>query len=181
MAPLLELRNITKQFPGVLANDRVSLTIEAGQIHALLGENGAGKSTLMHILYGLSRADAGEIVLEGQPLQLHSPADAIAHGIGMIHQDFMLIPRFSVVENVVIGLQEGGPQLDLRGAALRLSDLARQYGLAVDPEARVEHLSVGVQQRVEILKLLYRQARLLRQKDSLRCCAGWRPRAMRSS
>ena len=161
MAPLLELRNITKQFPGVLADDRVSLTVEAGQIHALLGENGAGKSTLMHILYGLSRADAGEILLEGQPLQLHSPADAIAHGIGMIHQDFMLIPRFSVVENVVIGLQKDGPQLDLRSAALRLSDLARQYGLAVDPAARVEHLSVGVQQRVEILKLLYRHARLL--------------------
>ena len=161
MAPLLELRNITKQFTGVLADDCVSLTVEAGQIHALLGENGAGKSTLMHILYGLYRADEGEILLEGQPLQLHSPADAIARGIGMIHQDFMLIPRFSVVENVVIGLKEGGVRLDLHSAAVRLSELSRQYGLAIDPYERVEHLSVGVQQRVEILKLLYRHARIL--------------------
>ena len=163
MAPFLSMRNITKRFPGVLANDRVNLTVEAGEIHALLGENGAGKSTLMQILYGLYGHDEGEILVEGRPVTIRNPRDAIALGIGMIHQDFMLIPRFTVVENVVMGLDEDGPTplLDLKGAAHRLSRLSERYGLAIDPRARVEHLSVGVQQRVEILKLLYRNARLL--------------------
>ncbi|MEJ2709660.1 MAG: ABC transporter ATP-binding protein [Anaerolineales bacterium] len=163
MTPFLEMRNISKRFPGVLANDHVQLEVQAGEIHALLGENGAGKSTLMQILYGLYQRDEGEILIKGQPVSIHSPSDAIAQGIGMIHQDFMLIPRFSVVENVVMGLNEAGsgPLLDLYQAAQRLAGLSEQYGLQVDPWARVEQLSVGVQQRVEILKLLYRQAKLL--------------------
>lgn len=163
MASLLELRHITKRFPGVLANDQISLTVEAGEIHALLGENGAGKSTLMQILYGLYHRDEGEILVQGQPVEIRNPGDAIALGIGMIHQEFMLIPRFSVIENVVMGLDEPGTgfRLDLSTAAKRLQDLSRQYGLEIDPYARVENLSVGVEQRVEILKLLYRQAKLL--------------------
>ncbi len=163
MAPFLAMRDIVKQFPGVLANDHVNLIVEAGEIHALLGENGAGKSTLMQILYGLYHRNAGDILVEGKPANLQSPCDAIALGIGMIHQDFMLIPPFSVVENVVVGLaKEGrGPLLDLKAAARRLAELSDRHRLAVDPYARVEHLPVGVQQRVEILKLLYRNAKLL--------------------
>ena len=163
MAPFLEIKNVTKRFSGVVANENVSLVVEAGEIHALLGENGAGKSTLMNVLYGLYSRDEGEIFIQGRAVDIHSPSDAIAAGIGMIHQDFMLIPRFSVVENVVVGLEEenSGPLLNLNEAARRISDLSRQYGLAVDPWARVEHLSVGVEQRIEILKLLYRNARLL--------------------
>lgn len=163
MAPIVDMKNITKRFPGVLANDQANLTVEAGEIHALLGENGAGKSTLMNILYGLYQRDEGEIWVQGQQVEIRSPSDAIALGIGMIHQDFMLIPRFSVVENVVMGLDEAGsgPLLDLTSAAKRIDELSTQHGLAVDPLARVEHLSVGVEQRVEILKLLYRHAKLL--------------------
>ncbi len=163
MAPLLEMHNIVKRFPGVLANDHVNLIVEAGEIHALLGENGAGKSTLMQILYGLYLRDAGDILVEGEPANIQSPSDAIALGIGMIHQDFMLIPPFTVVENVVVGLaKEGrGPLLNLKAAAKRLAELSDRHRLAVDPYARVEHLPVGVQQRVEILKLLYRNAKLL--------------------
>jgi simple sugar transport system ATP-binding protein len=163
MAPFIELKNITKRFPGVIANDQVDLTLNAGEIHALLGENGAGKSTLMNILYGLYHRDEGEILIQGQPVDIRTPSDAIALGIGMIHQDFMLIPPFTVTENVVVGLDEAGsgPLLDLDGAALRIEALSKQHGLAVDPHARVEHLSVGVEQRVEILKLLYRNAKLL--------------------
>ena len=163
MAPIVDMKNITKRFPGVLANDQANLTVEAGEIHALLGENGAGKSTLMNILYGLYQRDEGEIWVQGQQVEIRSPSDAIALGIGMIHQDFMLIPRFSVVENVVMGLDEAGsgPRLDLTSAAKRINELSSQHGLAVDPLARVEHLSVGVEQRVEILKLLYRHAKLL--------------------
>ena len=163
MTPFLEMRNVTKQFPGVLANDRVCLDVEAGEIHALLGENGAGKSTLMQILYGLYHRDDGEILIQGEPIVIQSPSDAIAQGIGMIYQDFMLIPNFTVVENVVMGLDEPGSgiMLDLSRAARRLGDLSEQYGMQIDPWARVEDLSVGVQQRVEILKLLYRNARLL--------------------
>ena len=159
----LEMRNIIKLFPGVLANNRVNLTVEQGEIHALLGENGAGKSTLMQILYGLYERDSGDIFVRGQPVTINSPHDAIALGIGMIHQEFMLIPRLSVTENVVMGLKDNPTTflLDLKGAADRLTDLSHQHGLDVDPHARVEHLSVGVQQRVEILKLLYRNAQLL--------------------
>lgn len=163
MFPFLEMKDIVKRFPGVVANDHINLTIEEGEIHALLGENGAGKSTLMQILYGLYQRDSGEILVRGQPVEIHNPSDAIAQGIGMIHQDFMLIQPFTVVENVIVGLDEpgSGPLLDLSKASARLQALSRQHGLAVDPLARVQHLPVGVQQRVEILKLLYRNAKLL--------------------
>jgi general nucleoside transport system ATP-binding protein len=156
------MRKIVKRFPGVVANNDVDLTIEAGEIHALLGENGAGKSTLMQILYGFHSMDSGSILIDGEPVEIKSPKDAIALGIGMVHQEFMLVRRFSVVENTVLGLKEdAGPMLDLRKAARRLRSLSDQHHLAIDPYAQVQHLPIGVQQRVEILKLLYRDARLL--------------------
>jgi ABC-type uncharacterized transport system ATPase subunit len=157
----LEMKNIVKRFPGVLANNNVSLTIQAGEIHALLGENGAGKSTLMQILYGFHAMDSGEILIDGEPVRLGSPKDAIALGIGMVHQEFMLVRRFSVVENTVLGLREGGALLDLQRASEKLKELSNRHGLALDPAAEVGSLPIGVQQRVEILKLLYRDARLL--------------------
>jgi simple sugar transport system ATP-binding protein len=152
------MRKIVKRFPGVVANRDVDLTIEAGEIHALLGENGAGKSTLMQILYGFHAMDSGSILIDGKAVEIASPRDAIALGIGMVHQEFMLVTRFSVVENTVLGLKG---KLDLREAGRRLRTLSEQYHLAVDPDAQVQHLPIGVQQRVEILKLLYRDARLL--------------------
>jgi simple sugar transport system ATP-binding protein len=152
------MRKIVKRFPGVLANSDVDFEVEAGEIHALLGENGAGKSTLMQTLYGFHSMDSGEIQIDGQPVAIESPKDAIALGIGMVHQEFMLVRRFSVVENVVLGLKG---KLDLRTASQRLRSLSNQHHLAIDPEAEIEHLPIGVQQRVEILKLLYRDARLL--------------------
>ena len=162
MKHTLEMRSIVKRFPGVLANNNVNLTIQAGEIHALLGENGAGKSTLMQILYGFHSMDSGEILIDGEHVDLESPKDAIALGIGMVHQEFMLVRPFSVVENTVLGLHEGsGPLLDLQRATKRLKDLSNRHGLALDPAARVGSLPIGVQQRVEILKLLYRDARLL--------------------
>ena len=163
MPPFLEMKNITKRFPGVLANDNINFHINEGEIHALLGENGAGKSTLMQILYGLYQKDHGEILVQGNQVNISDPSGAIANGIGMIHQDFMLVPPFTVIENVVLGLADDnpGPLLDLNSAADRLKDLSKQYGLAVDPHARIEHLPVGVQQRVEILKLLYRNVKVL--------------------
>ncbi|WP_018633736.1 ABC transporter ATP-binding protein [Neomegalonema perideroedes] len=163
MTPFLSARGIVKRFPGVLANDHVDFDVNAGEIHALLGENGAGKSTLMQIVYGLYGRDAGEILIEGRPLDLRSTRDAIAAGIGMIHQEFMLVRRFSATENVVLGLKAGGAlkPLDLEGPAREIAELSRRYGLQVDPAARIEHLPVGTQQRVEILKLLYRKAKLL--------------------
>ena len=158
----LEMRNIVKRFPGVLANDHVNFTVQAGEIHALLGENGAGKSTLMQILYGFHAMDSGEIFIDGERVHLSSPKDAIALGIGMVHQEFMLVRPFSVVENTVLGLREGsGPLLDLQQASERLKELSNRHGLALDPAAKVGSLPIGVQQRVEILKLLYRDARLL--------------------
>ena len=157
----LEMKNIVKRFPGVLANDHVSLTIQAGEIHALVGENGAGKSTLMQILYGFHAMDSGEIFVDSRPVHLSSPKDAIALGIGMVHQEFMLVQTFSVVENIVLGLSEGAGMLDLPRAASRMRDLSDRYGLALDPFAKVGALPTGVQQRVEILKLLYRDASLL--------------------
>src|SRR5688572_13471886 len=135
MTPVLELRNITKRFPGVLANDHVSFTLEQGEIHALLGENGAGKTTLMNILYGLYQPDEGEIIVRGQARQVTSPVDAIAAGIGMVHQHFMLVPVFTVTENVMLGEEalQAGVILDRKAAAARIRSLSEQYGLAVDP------------------------------------------------
>jgi general nucleoside transport system ATP-binding protein len=161
-APLLELEGITKRFPGVLANDRIDLELRKGEVHALLGENGAGKSTLMNILYGLYHPDEGEIRLNGKPVRIGSPSDAIAAGIGMVHQHFMLIPVMTVAENIVLAVEPSkGPFLDLPSAEARVRDLSRRYGLAVEPGARVERISVGQQQRVEILKALYRGAQIL--------------------
>ncbi len=163
MAPVLELRNITKRFPGVLANDHISFTLERNEIHALLGENGAGKSTLMNILYGLYQPDEGEIIVRGQPVKIHSPSDAIRAGIGMVHQHFMLVPVLTVTENVMLGdeMLTGGVFLDRRAAAQRIRNLSKQYGLEVDPDAYIKDLPVGIQQRVEIIKLLFRNADIL--------------------
>jgi general nucleoside transport system ATP-binding protein len=161
-APLLELRGITKQFPGVLANDHVDFELRKGEVHALLGENGAGKSTLMNILYGLYHPDEGEIRLNGKPVRIGSPNDAIGLGIGMVHQHFMLIPVMTVAENIVLANEPTkGLFLDLAGAEERVQELSSQFGLAVRPEARVSSISVGMQQRAEILKALYRGAEIL--------------------
>ncbi len=159
----LELRGITKRFPGVVANDSVDLNVTSGEVHGLLGENGAGKSTLMNILYGLYTADEGEIIVDGTPLQLNDPGDAIDAGIGMVHQHFMLVPVFTVAENIVLGVEHtrGLGRLDRARASREVAELAERSGLPVDPDALVEDLPVGVQQRVEILKALYRDARLL--------------------
>ena len=158
----VEMRGITKRFPGVLANDNVSFDVKAGEVHSLLGENGAGKSTLMRMLYGLYRPDEGEILIDGVPQIFRSPADAIHAGIGMIHQHFMLIPSLTVAENVALGLKSSRePLLDLKVVSRRLNELSQAYGLKVDPSAMVAHLSVGEQQRVEILKALYRDASLI--------------------
>ena len=163
MEPVLELRNITKTFPGVIANDRIDLSLNEGEIMALLGENGAGKTTLMNILYGLYTPDEGEIFIRGSRVDIHGPEDAIAHGIGMVHQHFMLVPVFSVTENVMLGVESMrlGVFLDRMKAAERIQDISSQYGLRVDPETLVEDLPVGVQQRVEIIKVLYREADIL--------------------
>ncbi len=159
---LLEMRGITKRFPGVLANDRVDFDVAPGEIHALFGENGAGKSTLMRILYGLQRPDEGEIRLRGDPVAITSPAAAIRHGIGMIHQHFMLVQTLTVAENVALGLKSSrGPLTDLGRVSGRIRQLSQTYGLKVDPEAYIWHLSVGERQRVEIIKALYRDVRLL--------------------
>src|SRR5919201_806907 len=157
------MRGISKRFPtGTLANDAIDLELRPGEIHALLGENGAGKSTLMNILYGLVSPDAGEIRVEGEPVTIRDPADAIARGIGMVHQHFMLVPVLTVAENVVLGRERlRGPFLDLPAASRRLRELAAQLGFDIDPDARVEKLLVGQQQRVEILKVIYRGARIL--------------------
>jgi general nucleoside transport system ATP-binding protein len=162
MTPVLEVRNITKRFPGVLANDHISFTLEKGEIHAFLGENGAGKSTLMNILYGLYSQDEGEIFINGEHVQIEEPSDAIAQGIGMVHQHFQLVPPLTVTENMMLGAEvKQGPFLNRRKAAAEIRALADRYGLHVDPDAVVGSLPVGVQQRVEILKMLYRRADIL--------------------
>jgi simple sugar transport system ATP-binding protein len=160
--PVVELRGITKRFPGVVANDLVDFELARGEVHALLGENGAGKSTLMNILYGLYHPDEGEILLEGKPVRIDSPHDAIEQAIGMVHQHFMLIPVMTVAENVVLAMEpSNGPFLDMRAAEQRVRDLASALGFRIDPHVRVESIGVGQQQRVEILKALYRRANIL--------------------
>ncbi len=163
MALALEMRGITKRFPGVTANEHVDFQLAAGEIHALLGENGAGKTTLMHILYGLSRPDEGDIVVRGAPVHLTSPRDAMACGIGMVHQHFMLVPALTVTENIILGQEPSrrGLFLDVPEAAQHIRQLAAQYHLDVDPQALIQDLPVGLRQRVEILKALYRQATIL--------------------
>ncbi len=164
MAPLvLELRGITKRFPGILANDAVDFDLRSSEVHALLGENGAGKSTLMNVLYGLYRQDGGDILVNGRLLHLDTPRAAIDAGVGMVHQHFMLIPVMTVAENIVLASEPKtrGVLLDYDAARARVRDLSQQFGLAVDPEARIENITVGQQQRVEILKALYRGADIL--------------------
>jgi general nucleoside transport system ATP-binding protein len=162
-APVLELRGITKQFPGVLANDHIDFDLRRGEVHALLGENGAGKSTLMSILYGLYTADSGQVLMNGKPVTIASPKHAIELGIGMVHQHFMLIPVMTVTENIVLAQEpkHAGVLLDYDTATARVRELSESFGLAVNPNARISAITVGQQQRVEILKALYRGADIL--------------------
>src|SRR5213592_3996809 len=158
------MRGITKRFPGVVANEQVDFEALEGEIHALLGENGAGKSTLSNILTGLYRPDEGEILVRGNPVAFHSPRDAIEAGIGMVHQHFRLAASFTVAENLVLGHRDAadrGLLLEPRVVEGRIADLSRRYRMPVNPRARIWQLSVGEQQRVEILKVLYRGARIL--------------------
>jgi ABC-type uncharacterized transport system ATPase subunit len=159
---VLELRNITKRFGDVLANDHVNIVVKPGTIHAIVGENGAGKSTAMRIAYGFYKADSGEILVEGQPREINSPHDAIALGIGMVHQHFMLVATMTVAENIVLGAEPGSEvAIDLHKASADIQKLSEEFKLAVNPHTVIEHLSVGQQQRVELLKALYRHARVL--------------------
>jgi simple sugar transport system ATP-binding protein len=162
MTPVLEVRNLTKRFPEIVANDAVSFTLEAGEIHAFLGENGAGKSTLMNMLYGMYRPDDGEILLNGTVVHLNGANDAIRRGLGMVHQHFMLVPTLTVTENIILGneVTKNGT-LDLHNAGKEISSLAKTYGLDIPVDTLIQDLPVGVQQRVEILKALYRQAKIL--------------------
>jgi len=162
VAFVIEMLDITKTFPGIRANDRVTLQVEKGAIHALLGENGAGKSTLMSILFGLYQADSGTIKVRGQAVRITNPNIANALGIGMVHQHFKLVHTFTVTENIILGLEpRRGLSIDRKQAAQRVRELSECYGLQVDPGARIEDISVGMQQRVEILKMLYRDAEIL--------------------
>jgi general nucleoside transport system ATP-binding protein len=160
---VLELRGITKRYPGIVANDHVDFDLRRGEVHALLGENGAGKSTLMNILYGLTKPDEGEILVDGKHVSFASAKDAIETGIGMVHQHFMLIPVMTVAENIVLGVEpvRDGVLLDERAARRRVEDIARTFKFSVDPDARVDGITVGQQQRVEIMKALYRNADIL--------------------
>ena len=162
-APLLELKGITKRFPGVVANDHVDFDLRRGEVHALLGENGAGKTTLMNVLYGLYHADEGEIRMRGEPVTFGSPREAIARGIGMVHQHFMLIPVMTVAENIVLATEPttAGVLLDFAAASARVRELAKTFGFEIDPDAPVASITVGQEQRVEILKALYRSADIL--------------------
>src|SRR3989440_9121630 len=152
--PVLELRGITKRFPGVVANDAVDFDLRRGEVHALLGGNGAGKSTLRNVLYGLYQPDEGEILVKGRPIRLHSPKDAIKHGIGMVHQHFMLIPVMTVAENIVLASEptQAGILLDYRAANKRVADLSRSFNFAIDPAASVEAITVRPQQRAAVLQ-----------------------------
>jgi general nucleoside transport system ATP-binding protein len=159
---MLELRDITKRFGDVLANDHINIRVEPGTIHAIVGENGAGKSTAMRIAYGFYTADSGEILVDGEPRRIETPHDAIRLGVGMVHQHFMLVDTMTVAENIVLGAEPGTPvSIDLRQAAKEIRQLSDEFRLSVDPSALVHDLSVGQQQRVELLKALYRHARLL--------------------
>lgn len=162
MPPALELRRIVKRFPGVLANDHIDLSVETGEIRALVGENGAGKTTLMNILYGLSQPDEGEILIHGERRHFHSPLEAIRSGLGMVHQHFMLFPSLTVTENVIYGA-EPAPRglIDRQAAEQSVAALSERFGLQIDPRARVETLPVGVRQRIEIVKMLFRGAEIL--------------------
>src|SRR5881227_2745091 len=159
----VEMRDITKTWPGVVANDHVNLEVRKGEIHALVGENGAGKTTMMNILYGLIHPDSGEIYINGERVHITGPRDAIRLRIGMVHQHFMLIPPLTVAENIVLGHEPGsiGSVYDVKKAREIILALSKQYGLPIDPDIRIERLSVGLQQRVEILKVLYRAADIL--------------------
>ena len=160
---LLELRQITKRFGSLIANDRIDLSVERGQIHALLGENGAGKSTLMNVLYGLYQPDGGQILINDQPVGFRGPGDAVRAGIGMVHQHFMLVPVFTVAESVALGYEPTGPfgVIDRSQARARTDELSRRFGFDIDPDAMIGDLSVGAQQRVEIIKALSREAQVL--------------------
>jgi simple sugar transport system ATP-binding protein len=158
----VELRHITKRFPGVIANKDVSLKVESGTVHALVGENGAGKSTVMKILYGMQSPDSGEILVNGQAVDFKNPNEAIAAGIGMVHQHFMLADNFTVLENIILGSEpKHGVTIDFKSARAKVIEMANQYGLEIDPDLMVEELGVGARQRVEILKVLFRGARIL--------------------
>lgn len=161
MEYILQIKGISKRFGNVQANDNVSLSLKKGEVHAILGENGAGKSTLMNIIYGLYTADSGEIYFEGQRLNVKGPHEAIEKGIGMVHQHFMLIPVFTVTENIVLGAEPKGFRFNLEEAEKRILEISKRYNLEIDPKAKVGDLSVGMQQRVEILKAFYRDAKLL--------------------
>jgi len=157
----IELKDITKIYPGTVACDKVSVSFERGEVHTLLGENGAGKSTLMNVLYGLAKPDGGSITVDGKVVEIDSPKTAIACGIGMVHQHFMLIPTLSVVENVILSLDEKQAFIDKKRVAAHIEEISQKYGLAVDPYAKVSTLTVGQQQRVEIIKALYKKCDLL--------------------
>ncbi|MBV9822696.1 MAG: ATP-binding cassette domain-containing protein, partial [Actinobacteria bacterium] len=158
----IEVRGVTKRFPGVIANADVNIKVRRGTVHAIVGENGAGKSTLMKMLYGMQRPDEGEILIDGKPVSFSSPSDAIAAGVGMVHQHFMLAYNFTVLENIVLGSEPTARgALNFGAARRRITELSRTYGLDLEPNELVEHLGVGDRQRVEIAKVLYRGARLL--------------------
>lgn len=162
MSVAVELRHITKRFPGVIANKDVSMSVETGTVHALVGENGAGKSTVMKILYGMQHPDSGEILLNGKAVHFKTPNDAIDAGIGMVHQHFMLADNFTVLENIILGSEPmRGITIDFAAARRKISEMSAAYGLEIDPDILVEELGVGQRQRVEILKVLYRGARIL--------------------
>ncbi len=162
MSYIVEMLNIKKQFPGILANDNVSLSLKKGEIHALLGENGAGKSTLMGILFGIYQPDSGKIKIDGKEVKINNPNVANNLGIGMVHQHFKLVHNFTVTENIVLGLEPGNfAYIDIKYASNKIRELSQKYQLNVDPDAKIEDVSVGMQQRVEILKMLYRNAKVL--------------------
>ena len=184
MSHVIEMLNIRKEFPGIVANDDITLQVEQGEIHAILGENGAGKSTLMSILFGLYHADKGKILVRGKEVHIHSPNDANDLGIGMVHQHFQLVHNFTVTENIILG-KEGKFFLDRKGASKKIKALSEKYGLNIDPDMVIEDITVGMQQRVEILKMLYRDAEILifdeptavltpqEIEDLIRLCAIW--------